>query len=404
MGDIQIAMTVDGITCAHCVKIVETVLRGCNGNKSPIDGLLDAASDRALCMVLIKIDKITNAKRIAFEAARNLAMVGYAAKAKEMSLAGANGDKSGNTDLGALNAAFEIVANSDSKDFFNWNNPCTCPDNGILRDDCARHSQMNRRIFEAFDDRERKVTEYISGSAQNYGMAVNGGSEQTQLQLQQQPREQQMQQQNQNYQSVLQQDRNSMLSNVINQQSMGAPQQSMGAPQQSMGVSQQSMGAPHQSMGAPQQSMGAPQQSMGAPQALNQQVSSGMIQHPQSLDFVHDGYGQNPVASPDNGISRRNNSIVSFGNNFRTMSTTSETTFGRAMSGLSALSIDWETLEDFDVNVDHSSHINNQNMEQFANMPNTLQMAGARRSSLRKSFINGPQNDSQEGAHVSFKV
>merc|ERR1712232_322827 len=216
-------------------------------------------------------------------------------------------------------------------------------------------------------------------------------------QLQQQPREQQMQQQNQNYQSVLQQDRSSMLSNVINQQSMGAPQQSMG-------VSQQSMGAPHQSMGAPQQSMGAPQQSMGAPQALNQQVSSGMIQHPQSLDFVHDGYGHNPVAGPDNGISRRNNSIVSFGNNFRTMSTTSETTFGRAMSGLSALSIDWETLEDFDVNVDHSSHINNQNMEQFANMPNTLQMAGARRSSLRKSFINGPQNDSQEGAHVSFKV
>ena len=31
---------------------------------------------------------------------------------------------------------------------------------------------------------------------------------------------------------------------------------------------------------------------------------------------------------------------------------------GRTMSGLSALSIDWENMEDFDVNVDHSSHIN----------------------------------------------
>ena len=43
----------------------------------------------------------------------------------------------------------------------------------------------------------------------------------------------------------------------------------------------------------------------------------------------------------------------------RNMSLTSEVTFGRAMSGLSALSIDWENMEDFDVNVDHSAHINN---------------------------------------------
>ena len=43
----------------------------------------------------------------------------------------------------------------------------------------------------------------------------------------------------------------------------------------------------------------------------------------------------------------------------RHMSMTSETTFGRAMSGLSALSIDWENMEDFDVNVDHSAGINN---------------------------------------------
>jgi len=45
-------------------------------------------------------------------------------------------------------------------------------------------------------------------------------------------------------------------------------------------------------------------------------------------------------------------------------SATSEAGFGRAMSGLSALSIDWENMEDFDVNIDHSSHINNANLSE----------------------------------------
>lgn len=139
-GDKQIAMTVDGITCAHCVKIVETVLKGCNGNKSPIDGLLDAAADRVLCSVLIKIDHCHNAKRIAFEAARNLSMVGYTAKAKEMSiLMPTAGDQRKTTmDWNTLNMAFEVVATNDSKDVFNWATPCSCPDNGIVRDDCSR--------------------------------------------------------------------------------------------------------------------------------------------------------------------------------------------------------------------------------------------------------------------------
>lgn len=132
-GDIQIALTVDGITCAHCVKIVETVLRGCGGSKSPIDGLLDAAADRVLNSVLIKIDRASNAKRIAHEAARNLAMVGYTAKAKEMDVS------DGKLDLGSLSAAFEVVAQTQSEDFFDWTIPCTCPDNGVLRNDCSRY-------------------------------------------------------------------------------------------------------------------------------------------------------------------------------------------------------------------------------------------------------------------------
>merc|ERR1719163_1824643 len=54
---------------------------------------------------------------------------------------------------------------------------------------------------------------------------------------------------------------------------------------------------------------------------------------------------------------QRNPSIISFGG--RNMSFASERSYGRAMSGLSALSIDWENMEDFDLNVDHSAHINN---------------------------------------------
>eukprot|EP00957_Ditylum_brightwellii_P010580 801113-Ditylum_brightwellii.AAC.1 len=59
-------MSVEGITCAHCVKIIETVQHGCNGNKSPINGLPNAAEDHVLNQVLIKIDQSSNAKRIAF--------------------------------------------------------------------------------------------------------------------------------------------------------------------------------------------------------------------------------------------------------------------------------------------------------------------------------------------------
>ena len=137
-GDIMLSMSVDGITCAHCVKIVETVLKGCNGNKSPIDGLLDAAADRVLCSVLIKIDKTSNSKRIAFEAARNLAMVGYTAKAKEIPSAIERDGKKQSINIDQIFNAFDAVSRTDRKDIFDWSLPCSCPDNGVARDDCSR--------------------------------------------------------------------------------------------------------------------------------------------------------------------------------------------------------------------------------------------------------------------------
>jgi copper chaperone CopZ len=139
-GDHQIAMKVDGITCAHCVKIVETVLRGCNGKKSPIDGLLDAAADRDLQSVLVRLDSPINAKRVAFEAARNLSLVGYKAEAIEMRIYSNSEDEYSDRNLSTMSRAFEDVANTNSNswDIFDWKAPCICPDNGVYRGDCSR--------------------------------------------------------------------------------------------------------------------------------------------------------------------------------------------------------------------------------------------------------------------------
>jgi hypothetical protein len=121
----------------------------------------------------------------------------------------------------------------------------------------------------------------------------------------------------------------------------------------------------------------------------------------------------------------RNPSIVSFGNlgNLR-MSLTgrmSEVSYGRAMSGLSALSIDWENMEDFDINVDHSSHINSSNhnnnalsaaalaaataMSGFDMEPKPIGGAGARRSSVRQPLMGGGDGIiTDSDAHVSFRI
>lgn len=110
----------------------------------------------------------------------------------------------------------------------------------------------------------------------------------------------------------------------------------------------------------------------------------------------HDANALGPAPVFNSRRSQRNPSIISYGG-LRNMSINSETTFGRAMSGLSALSIDWENLEDFDVEVDHSAHINNQG---------TSPMGGNRRSSVRRSFAapNQGQSGSDQESHVSFKV
>lgn len=372
-GDIQIAMSVDGITCAHCVKIVETVLKGCNGNKSPIDGLLDAAADRVLCSVLIKIDRSSNAKRIAFEAARNLAMVGYTAKAKIMSIVDQGADKKVTMDLGALSTAFEVVGSSKSEDVFNWNIPCTCPDNGILRDDCSRHSQMNSRLFEAFEARCQLVKEYMAGCGSKYGMPCTCGPGCKCANCSgecKQSREGNGQHMN----NLMGQ--NGMNQNDQMQQMQGGFQDQFNGMMGGRGGPPPQISTNNMDQFGDDFGNGGGMQGFGGDNGMNvnSMGNNGRGQLSPLGGGGNDmGMGMGGrIEMPMRGDGRRasrNPSVISFGGigGIRGMSVSSEATFGRAMSGLSALSIDWENLEDFDVNVDHSAHINNGGMKKEIN-------------------------------------
>ena len=130
--DVQFYMTIDGITCAHCVKIVETVLKGCPGSRSPIEGLLDAASDLDSSFVIIKIENIIDCRRIAWESARNLSMVGYTAKAKSFIVP--NGMSLEN----AYSLMEQTIPSYAPMMGFRWDLNCECPDNNVSRYNCPR--------------------------------------------------------------------------------------------------------------------------------------------------------------------------------------------------------------------------------------------------------------------------
>lgn len=358
-GDILLAMSVDGITCAHCVKIVETVLKGCNGNKSPIDGLLDAAADRDLCSVLVKIDRISNAKRVAFEAARNLAMVGYTAKAKVMGVSmDLSGSKKSRIPDENIIKAFDAVARSEPNSIFDWNIPCSCPDNGVLRSDCSRHSQMSLTIFDAFENRGMVARQYLAGTKMDE-VPTQAIQEQ----------EQQMHPRNQ-------------------------PQQLMNDQFQPQPIVQNNNTSAGMNM-------------IGMGHNAGMDMFGGAAAMVGNLNLVN-GLGEGDFVQR----AQRNNSIISFGGG-RAMSF-GEASYGRAMSGLSALSIDWENMDDFDINVDHSAHINNGTNSGAAAvaggadpMLDPKQIAGGgangRRSSLRQFMVGGGGGGDSD-AHVSFKV
>jgi hypothetical protein len=160
--------------------------------------------------------------------------------------------------------------------------------------------------------------------------------------------------------------------------------------------------------------------------ALNDMTNSnqGVQSHQQPLQGNPEADEPQPFRD-GTGRNTRVSMRMSLGGLIGRHSLTSNTTFGRAMSGLSALSIDWENMDDFDINVDHSEGINNdmvnqqkeqenadklENSQQEGqdegygemNMSNTIQRVGprtARRSSLRNPIMNTGAN-----MNVSFDM
>lgn len=171
---------------------------------------------------------------------------------------------------------------------------------------------MNRSIFEAFEAREKEVSDYMAGCGMRYGQecTCGPGCRCKNCPIHPNP-------------SSLQQD---------------APVSKAAATNSEL---------------------------MGNPQDINPEFFDSNA--PISLDpnefntLFDNGASSGNMSRRASKQIQRNPSVISFGGNagLRHMSLTSETTFGRAMSGLSALAIDWENLEDFDVEVDHSAHINN---------------------------------------------
>ena len=141
-NDIQFLMSIDGITCGHCVKIVETVLKGCprpgKTTDSPIHGLIDASADRDMNAIIIKIAHVADARRIAHESARNLSMVGFNAVARTVDITSL-GYREEMT-LSIMNRVFGMlpVVEPSIGELIRWEEKCQCPDNEVMRGNCRR--------------------------------------------------------------------------------------------------------------------------------------------------------------------------------------------------------------------------------------------------------------------------
>jgi hypothetical protein len=212
---------------------------------------------------------------------------------------------------------------------------------------------MSSRLFEAFEARVQQVKEYMAGCGQKYGMACTCGPGCRCA----------------NCSEHCKQNRRDS-NERMGQQSMNQNQlQNMQGYDQFNGGMMGNGGPPPQisttNMNDYGDSFGSGMQGYGGSNGMNMNNMDNGGRGQLSPLGNDDAGGMNQrIEMPMRGEGRRasrNPSVISFGGigGIRGMSVTSEATFGRAMSGLSALSIDWENLEDFDVNVDHSAHINN---------------------------------------------
>lgn len=219
-----------------------------------------------------------------------------------------------------------------------------------------RHSQMDPQVFDAFDARERKVREYMASSG---GMAFS--EQQQQQQHAQNPAQQQIQQLQARQQQLVQQQENG-IGNFAGMNNMGGPQIAAQGMNFNDPLGMGGYGNPSNPLGM-NINMGG---GGGGNSSANKRGGNAEQLSPMGGggddDLARGVEMQMPMRGNRERRASRNPSIISFGGvgGVRGLSVSSEMTYGRAMSGLSALSIDWENLEDFDVNVDHSAHINNQ--------------------------------------------
>eukprot|EP00814_Leptocylindrus_danicus_P000671 CAMPEP_0116026364 /NCGR_PEP_ID=MMETSP0321-20121206/13784_1 /TAXON_ID=163516 /ORGANISM="Leptocylindrus danicus var. danicus, Strain B650" /LENGTH=938 /DNA_ID=CAMNT_0003499103 /DNA_START=107 /DNA_END=2923 /DNA_ORIENTATION=- len=393
--DVQIAMDVEGLSCPHSVKIVETVLKGPPSlqqhirKKSPISGLLDAVADKDLKFVLIKIDKSSNATRIAAEAARNLAMVGFVGKVKVMEVDNANvgtavaaednsqqqqskgssgagasssSNGGGGADLAMLFGAFEAVASSKPKDVFQWDTECNCfepssTDGSVANSsvDCPRHSQMNTSIFDSFNERAKQVSDFMAGCMMRYGGECSCDA--ADCTCRNCPKHDpnynanNNSNSNSNSNSVNNISANSSSSALVPVQDDSSKQQQQQQQQQVVIAQQQQLKPSTQQhkMYGPATVASQPQGAQSLSQPLTQQQARQLV-----------------AAEPGAETSAFRRSLTRYGgrnNRFSFSMRTSEVSFGRSMSGLSSLLLDWDNMDDFDVNVDHSANIVQTNLQ-----------------------------------------
>ena len=304
---------------------------------------------------------------------------------------------------------------------------------------------MNKRMFDAFSEREKQVTEYMAGCGMKYGMDCTCGPDCRCRSCPLHEEEQKMRQLSIEPNSFLapmgitssfdyatslqrghgvgsssndrqQKPTSNLRFNTFNQQNAGAD---LGLNSYGIGAASSTVtGLNSYGVGAASSTV-AFNQNVEGMYSMNDTASENQQHQDHLTPLLFDSNQQNVILpNQQRRVSRvRNHSALSYGNrssmrdgnrsslrdgnrsSLRGMSITSETTFGRAMSGLSALSIDWENLDDFDLDVDHSAHINQ------VGVPNGGVAGGARRSSAtRRSIMSTGSQDGGNGSQVSFQV
>jgi len=181
-GNYHFVVSIFGMVDGHCVKIVETVIRG-TGVRSPIDGVLSVCArrtgdcgDGSDGAVLVRLEQSADPRDVGAACVQNLAMVGYRGEVIRMPFprdiidscasagslavaanvvtarAGESFSKGPITGLKLLIAALDVAReNSQANSGFDWNLSCTCY-KGVPEDNsaCPKHSQLKDRIVDEF--------------------------------------------------------------------------------------------------------------------------------------------------------------------------------------------------------------------------------------------------------------